>query len=948
MAVVATAVVFVIRAEIVHLSRETYPAQMSLEKRQRGFVRIGGAFARISAAASLDELATIESELAATTGEVQSIAGSRAEIESIQRTGEQLRAIARERIESRARITDANRIVTSEVETVTAAAGRLSQAMAQLHADSQGVLVASRKTSLEASSSIKALLVEREKTAQLRSCLYEARLVQQKFRLNVLRDKVDGILEVMASQELPQGALATQLKLSSSRFAVLFDGESGLLAARAALLAAPKDEQVLARYEDRQKTLTGMTDDLSRGIAEAIDPLELAVQQANIGMERATERIGLVAAVSAQAEQLNTQARSMQALTGQLLDAQDMTALERISSEIARQNEAVNYGLAGIRKGLSLLGQSEYEDAVNHAGQSFARVRELLIGSSGVKAVVASGIDKQRRADQLFAAALTSIRAVARESSRRARVAEEVEEAAVARAGRLSAGTALLVGLAALSALLVGSVVGRRVRGRILASEERQIQLQEKLREQALHDVLTGLPNRLLFGDELARKIADKRELAVLCVDLDRFKQVNDTLGHRIGDLYLVEIARRMQEEIKGEGVVARMGGDEFNILLPHVQSREEAEAAAQSILLALSRPVLIENCPLQAGGSIGIARFPEDGLDSETLLKNADQAMYRAKNSGRNQFAFFDSHLAESIREATGIQELLRTAIQNGEFRIEYQPQFTTDGRIGGLEALLRFRHPTFGTIPPCRFIPIAEESGLILPIGDWVLREVVRQSLEWQRKGFDPIRISVNVSALQFAQADFFSSIQAILRQSGLAPNLLDLELTKTVVMSNLDHARQQMEKLRSLGVHISIDDFGTGYSSLNYLHKLPVDTIKIDQSFTRDLDSSTSTLPLVQAIVSAAQAFGLTVVAEGVETESQRRAMTAIGCDYMQGYLFARPLSVEAVEDTLGYSSRSGSIGSMRAARRAGMEHAAAQVKARTPSTLVHVSPSCTLVP
>jgi diguanylate cyclase (GGDEF)-like protein len=920
-AVVATVSVHSIRDDILRLSQETSPTQVQLARLQHGFERIRGAFARISAASSAAELSASESELADRMAEVRSIATARSTaagaavasvqggvIDDMQRSGDELLGIARQRIEARKQIAEANRNVSAEMETVAQVAHTLSDAMTVLEKSSLEALAEARKTSIDSNTSIKALLIERESIEQLRSCVSAAGVIDSKFRLNVLRDKVGGILDHMASQDLPDADpgnsdLTAEVKAFVAGFGAMFEGEKGLLAARGALIAAPRDTAARAIYDARQKAVTRAIDELSNHIAEEIDPLELAVMKANVGINQATERIAQVILVSSWSADVNARARSIQALAWQLLAASDSAALDRIVTQIVAQNDAVSGDLARIHRILTQHAWEAGDGAENASRQAFTHVRQLLVGPSGVASVARQGLEKQKQAERLFSAALQAIRQVAVAASSRARAAEGAQEVAVNRIRRLSAWTFLLVGMLALTVLVIGSAVGTRIREAILASEAGQFRLQQKLREQAFHDALTGLPNRLHFADLLEQAIANATAegagLAVLCVDLDRFKQVNDTLGHRIGDLFLIEVSRRMEQAVSPDGIVARMGGDEFTVLLTKVRGKEGVKAVAASLLSALSGRFVIENCSLEASGSIGVAVFPEDGADAETLQRNSDQAMYRAKKSGRNQIAAFDFHVNQSIQEFNNIEERLRDAVRTGEFSIQYQPQFSADGQVVCLEALMRFRHPEFGQIPPSRFIPIAEECGLILPMGRWVLREVVRQSVHWQREGLAPVRIGVNVSALQFAQSDFYESICQILMEFGLAPELLELELTESAVMSKPDEAYRQMSKFREIGVRISIDDFGTGYSSLSYLHKLPVNALKIDQSFVRDIHSPTSTLPLIQAIVSAGHALGLTVVAEGVETNSQRQALTAIGCDTMQGFLFARPLSVDMVE-------------------------------------------------
>ena len=447
-----------------------------------------------------------------------------------------------------------------------------------------------------------------------------------------------------------------------------------------------------------------------------------------------------------------------------------------------------------------------------------------------------------------------------------------------------------------------------------LAIDHRE--MQARLQFQAFHDSLTGLANRSLFQkrleEGLGRLAHDTGKLVLLYIDLDRFKQVNDKLGHRIGDLYLRTVSDRLRACVgvaNGDAgavangvsnIVGRVGGDEFAVLA-EAKDAETANRLAHRLQEVLSLPITIDELQLRGGASIGFCLAPDHGSDAETLQRHADAAMYRAKALGRNRAQCFEWTMA-SISETFEMEAHLRRALQDGEFALHYQPKFTPAGRFAGFEALLRWLHPVQGFIPPNRFIPLAEESGLIIPIGDWVLREACRQSLEWQSLGLPPVPIAVNISAVQFARANFAESVVEVLQQAGIDPTLLELELTESVLISNPEDSRRQMNHLRAHGLRLSIDDFGTGYSSLSYLHRLPIHTIKIDQSFVRDLEAETSSQPLVQAIISAAHSLAFHVVAEGVETERQRHLLGALGCDILQGYLFSRPLGAERAQEFL----------------------------------------------
>ncbi len=433
----------------------------------------------------------------------------------------------------------------------------------------------------------------------------------------------------------------------------------------------------------------------------------------------------------------------------------------------------------------------------------------------------------------------------------------------------------------------------------VVAIEQRQ--LTDQLAHQALHDTLTGLPNRALFEQRLAQALLDARRhnwiLAVLFIDLDRFKQVNDTLGHLAGDQVLEQVSRRLENCLRKSDSLARMGGDEFTLVLTELKDPRDALRVAQKLLDAFLSPFRVQEYEVFLTASIGISLYPRDGRDATTLQRNADTAMYRAKNRGKNNCEFFTQELGTAALERLEIENALRRAMDNGELQLYYQPQAEMSGELAGFEALLVWNHPKLGVTPPAQFIPVAEDSGMIVPIGAWVLAEACRQNAAWQDSGRPRMKVAVNVSPMQFARADFVETVSQALAQSGLDPPLLELELTENVVMRDLEESVRQMDRLRALGVSISIDDFGTGYSSLSYLRHLPIDTLKIDQSFLQDLGNESNTIPLVQAIVTLAHGLGLTVVAEGVENRRQLEVLRSVGCDKFQGYLLGEPLPAEA---------------------------------------------------
>jgi diguanylate cyclase (GGDEF)-like protein/PAS domain S-box-containing protein len=435
----------------------------------------------------------------------------------------------------------------------------------------------------------------------------------------------------------------------------------------------------------------------------------------------------------------------------------------------------------------------------------------------------------------------------------------------------------------------------------VVAIEQRQ--LIDQLAYQALHDTLTGLPNRTLLERRLDQALADARrhnwQLAVLFIDLDRFKQINDTLGHALGDQVLQQVAQRLEGCLRKSDCLARMGGDEFTVLLTELADSRHALRVAQKLLAAFEAPFHIEGRDLFLTTSIGISLYPRDGKDAVTLQRKADTAMYRAKNHGKNSCEFFAPEFGVAALERLDIENSLRRALDNQELRLYYQPQVDAGGKLAGFEALLAWNHPKLGMTSPTQFIPVAEESGMIVPIGSWVLAEACRQSAVWQHSGCPRVRVAVNVSATQFSRTDFTETVAEALSASGLDPSLLDLELTEGVVVRDLEESIRQMERLRALGVGISIDDFGTGYSSLSYLRRLPIDALKIDRSFLQEIDREPATIPLVKAIVSLAHGLRLTVVAEGVENRGQFDALRDAGCDLFQGYLLGEPVPADVAE-------------------------------------------------
>ncbi|MCX8085279.1 MAG: EAL domain-containing protein [Rhodocyclaceae bacterium] len=424
-----------------------------------------------------------------------------------------------------------------------------------------------------------------------------------------------------------------------------------------------------------------------------------------------------------------------------------------------------------------------------------------------------------------------------------------------------------------------------------------RMQAEQRIWHIAHHDALTGLPNRALLTDRLEQALAQATRsadrVAVMFLDLDRFKSINDTLGHEVGDELLKEIAQRLKGAVRAADTVARLGGDEFVVLLQDITDPEDAARVAEKIIAAFAPPVKIGPHELRSSTSIGIALFPEDGEDAYTLMRHADTAMYQAKRSGRNQFHFFSARLSESARRAFHIEHRLAAALEKGWLSLVYQPLIDYEARaVCGMEALLRWHDPEEGEIPPAEFIPIAEDSDLIQPLGEWVLRTALQQNRRWQEAGRPLVPVSVNLSPRQFRHRHLVDSIRAILAETGQPARLLELEITESTLAHDVETARARLEELAGLGVRLAIDDFGTGYSNLLALKRFPVDKLKIDRSFVRDLCEDPEDAAIVAAIVGLARGLGLDMLAEGVETAAQRDALIALGCRRFHGYLFARP--------------------------------------------------------
>jgi diguanylate cyclase (GGDEF)-like protein/PAS domain S-box-containing protein len=451
-----------------------------------------------------------------------------------------------------------------------------------------------------------------------------------------------------------------------------------------------------------------------------------------------------------------------------------------------------------------------------------------------------------------------------------------------------------------------GSVAG--VIGLIRDITQRK-EAEQQIEYQAYHDALTGLANRRLFQEHLslALALAQRRNsmVAVLFLDLDHFKLVNDSLGHSVGDELLREIARRLRATVRDGDTVARVGGDEFTIVLQDVSRGDAAAVVAQKVLRTIAEPMDVSGHRLYVTTSIGITLFPEDGDDGETLLKNADTAMYRAKAEGRNTYQMATRELSRSTQERMTLENGLHSALAGGEFELLYQPQVELDEgeiTIVGMEALLRWHHPERGTIPPEQFIGLAEERGMILPIGEWVIREACRAARRFHDQGFQHFRVAVNLSARQFRDPTLLSIVESAIREAGIDARTLELEITESVAMEDVEQTMTTLAKIRKHGVTIAIDDFGTGHSSLSYLKRFPIDALKIDKGFVFDLPDKFEDAAIVSSVIQLANGLGLRVIAEGVETKEQLEFLRDAGCRELQGFYFSYPVKIEEVEKLL----------------------------------------------
>ncbi|MGB5956124.1 putative bifunctional diguanylate cyclase/phosphodiesterase [Pseudomonas sp.] len=464
----------------------------------------------------------------------------------------------------------------------------------------------------------------------------------------------------------------------------------------------------------------------------------------------------------------------------------------------------------------------------------------------------------------------------------------------------------LITTLAVLAVALLTSVLDARLEARTAELAHSLTLANQELTQLALHDTLTGLPNRTLLADRIEQAIAKVAEqggcFALMFIDLDGFKPVNDAFGHHTGDLLLKAVAARLRGHLHSQDTLARIGGDEF-VLLVELQEPNDAMDVAVKQVNLVSRPFRVAEHDLQLSASLGIVLYPGNGQDQHELLRNADAAMYHVKSAGKNGYSFFDVSMNSNARQQLQLLQDLRQALEQRQFRLHYQPKFDAQAcQPIGAEALLRWEHPQQGLLLPDRFIGLAEKTGLIIPIGEWVLDEACRQMRQWLDQGHQGWRMAVNLSAIQFCHAGLVESVAQALQQSGLPANCLTLEITETTAMHDADASLTVLQHLAEMGVDLSIDDFGTGYSSLMYLKRLPANELKIDRGFVRDLEHDSDDAAIVSAIVALGQALGLRIVAEGVETDRQQDFLTRLGCDSLQGYLLGQPVPAEQFMDKL----------------------------------------------
>lgn len=548
----------------------------------------------------------------------------------------------------------------------------------------------------------------------------------------------------------------------------------------------------------------------------------------------------------------------------------DLHELEQRSEELSRglsRRIAPSFEVLGAKAGLGLTDEREWT-YVRRDGSTFPVLLSVTAirdpgGAISGFLCIASDITERRQAQQQIL-----------------RARDELEQRVAERTAELASANA-----------------------RLMAEIEERRQIEERVRHMAHHDALTGLPNRNLLRDrmEQAVAIAQRRgsHVVVMFLDLDRFKTINDSLGHAVGDQLLQDVSERLSGSVRASDTVARLGGDEFVVILPDVEHSSEAARVAEKISATLTPAYAIAGHELHITTSIGICVFPQDGDSVEALMKNADTAMYHAKSRGRNNFQFFTPAMNSAAARHFELESALRRACQRGEMRLYYQPLIDLrSGEVSSIEALLRWQHPNLGLLEPVHFLDIAEESGLIVPIGDWVVREACDQSMRWRRQGLRNVPVAVNLSARQFREPELVKMIARLLEETGQDPRLLEIEITETTLMHHSDETLRTLEQLAGMGMSVAVDDFGIGHSSLSYLKRFPVDTLKIDQSFLREIDGNSDDLAIVTAIVALGRSLQLKVLAEGVETADQLKVLRGLGCDGAQGLYFSEPVPAERV--------------------------------------------------
>ena len=568
---------------------------------------------------------------------------------------------------------------------------------------------------------------------------------------------------------------------------------------------------------------------------------------------------------------------------GWVVTHEEITERRRIEKERDRNREFAHKVIESVPVPIAVKDARTLQYVlINRAGERFYGIpREQMIGKTAAEVLPASSAKSVTHEDHRLA------------STRQAELIPEHPFETPGNGTRIIASTRLPI---------LDADGGTQYLLTVVEDRTNRKRAEAQIAHMAHHDALTSLPNRAAFNECIAATIEQTRDssdgFAVLSVDVDRFKEVNDVFGHAVGDALLRELSSRMQAAAAG-AFIARLGGDEFMLIAADGPQPQQAAMLADRLLACVTDEMEIHGQRLRVGLSVGVAIFPTDGEDQQTLLANADAALYRAKAAGRGAVQFFEAHMDRQLREGRALQHDLRLAIERGELSLHYQPQARMAGEVVGFEALVRWTHPTRGMIPPTRFIPVAEESGLIIPLGEWILREACREAASWPEK----LQIAINLSPVQFRHGDLPGLVHSILLETGLSPNRLEFEITEGVLIDDFSRATSTLRRLKLLGVRIAMDDFGTGYSSLSYLQAFPFDKIKIDQSFISNLERSPQSATIVRAVIGLARGLNLPVVAEGVETEEQIAFLARESCDKVQGFIIGRPMPIENYAELIG---------------------------------------------